>query len=137
MQTSNFFESLKPTGKVKTSPVNQGDQWAETPILACGMTEDSEHKSAWPVGATIAGIFRGLREKKNPGPKTCKDYGIFESEKGEKFRVDAPGSLRYQLENSEIGDYLTITYQGKEYAESLKTDVHAFQVESAKAARQN
>lgn len=124
----SLLEQFAPDANVTVTPAYQGDLWADTPFFAPGMLEDSENKAAWPQGVKIAGIFKGLRTKKEAGPKTVPTYGIFETRSGLKFRVDAPGSLRHTLENAAIGTYLVMEYLGKEYVESLKSECHKFDI---------
>ena len=116
-----------PEAGRKVTDVNQGDLWADTPFFAPGLTENTEFKLAWPIGQTLAGVLRGVREKKNAGPKSCKHYAILESTKGARFRVEAPGQLRHNLSELAAGTYVEITYKGKENVEGIG-ELHAFDV---------
>lgn len=125
-----------PKGNKKVQEVQGGDPWADTPFLAPGLTSDkvqeamSEgrevHKIAWEKGQTIAGIFNGLKTKKNPPARGAKQYGVFTSEDGQKFRVDAPGQLAYILTSLTEGEYVQLRYEGLEYVESVKSECHQF-----------
>ena len=123
MQINQFGPDKNRT----TAPIMQGDAWQDSAFFAPGMETDSEHKLAWPIGQTLAGVFHGIREKKNVGPKSCAHYGVFETSTGTKFRCDAPGQLRYNLQNLTVGTYIEITYLGKEEVED-KGLCHKFEL---------
>lgn len=120
-------QEFGPAAGKKVQDLNPGDLWADTPFFAPGMTEDTDNKSAWAIGVTLAGVFKGLRTKKNPPAKGCKEYGIFETVDGRKFRADAPGQLRHILENATLDRYIELTYKGKEYVDSKDQECHQFE----------
>lgn len=106
--------------------LSAGDPWSESPFYGCGEIEH-EHINSWPAGTTIAGIFKGLRTaNKSKAKSEQREYAVFETDDGEKFRAYTPGQLKYQLGLLEVGTYVEMTYVGKEYVESAGQDLHQF-----------
>lgn len=121
-----------PNG-LKGTAMNQGDPWADSLFFAPGLAEDSAHMKAFPVGSRVAGVVKALRRTKNDVEKDRKNYACLEDLKGNKFRIQTPGQLKYSLEQAGIGATVIITYEGKKYVESHKKELHQFNVELVKA----
>lgn len=113
----------------KRVKVTGGGEWSETPYFGPGLTEDSEHMKAMPIGMSLAGVLRSIRETKAEKASDRKNYLCMEDFNGTKFRVAAPGQLVYLAEQVGIGSPVVITYRGKEEVEGFKQPLHQFDVE--------
>ena len=119
-------------GKVtggKRALVVAGGEWNDTPYFGPGLVEDSDHMLAFPVGMSLEGTLKTMRVTKAEKERDRKTYGCFEDAEGNKFRIAAPGQLKYILESEGIGSTLEITYEGKKYVESLDEECHQFKVQ--------
>mgnify|MGYP005865727433 CR=1 FL=1 len=137
-QTKTIF-GAKPKG-ARVTELSVIDQFAETPFFAPGMTEDSEHMKALPVGSELVGYLRDVRvaNKNNPTAKPIDiyKYGCLETTDGQKFRVKAPGNLGWSLENQvSKGDLISIVYNGKDMKNpDYPQGVHNFTVSKIEIA---
>lgn len=111
--------------------LSAGDPWAESDFFAPTATGEtgSEHLKPWPKDATLAGIFRGMRvANRNKPANDQRDYAVFETDDGTRFRCYTPGQLKFQLGQAGEGNYVEMTYLGKEYVEAHSKDLHQFRV---------
>lgn len=128
MQNTIDFSNEKRPENARMEDVSAGDPWSEAPFYTWGETQ-SDKLISIAVDETIRGRFHGLRTAKE-GKKSR--YAIMETLSGVKFRVFTPGQLVYFLDNRcEKGDYVEITYRGKEYVEDIQEEAHQFKVERA------
>ena len=116
---------------VKLREVGGEDPWAESPMFAPTLDPasiTSEFIKPWEKDVVLAGIFRGLRTaNKAKAKQEQRDYAVFETDTGEKFRAYTPGQLRYNLQNNaKVGDYVEVTYLGKQEVEGQPQPLHQF-----------
>lgn len=107
----------------------EGGVWKDTPYFAPGLEEDSDHMKAFPIGSTLIGRLVDIRETKAEKAEDRRNYACLETTDGQKFRVQAPGSLTYKLGEAGVGSLVEITYRGKEQVEGYKQPLHQFDVE--------
>lgn len=111
---------------MKATPIVVSDAWADTPFFAAGLESDSENLLAWAIGQTLVGYVRGLRRTKNDIESKQRDYGVFETVDGKKFRAYTPGQLKSNLASIEDGVLIAMTYNGKKLVEKLGRELHDF-----------
>ena len=122
---------LVPDG-LKGEILNAGDKWSDSAFFAPGLETNSEHMTALPVGGRVAGILRQLRRTKHEVETKRKNYACMEDLKGNLFRIQTPGQLKYALEEAGIGATVIITYKGKEFVKAYEKELHQFEVEVVK-----
>lgn len=141
MTTTNLLIG-KRKAQAALVPAHEADQFSETPLFGVGVNEEAqlakgnEFLKAWPIGATLAGVFHGLKTMKlKDGEDEPTQYIRMESVDGIKFRAYAPGQLAYRAAQLEKGTYVEITYRGKEPVDlnGVTRNVHQFEVNIEKA----
>ena len=110
------------------------DTFSETVLFGVACKLESEYVKLWPIGATLAGIFKGFKTMAlKAGEDSPQSYIKMEALDGVKFRAYAPAQLLNRVEQLPLETYLEITYKGKEEAtlkDGATRNVHAFDVQA-------
>lgn len=88
--------------------------WSNSPIFSPGYEGKSEFISNWAEGETLMGVLGGKVKFATPEGEDNEAYVALQTETGEWFRAYASGQLKFLLRDISIGEYVELTYLGKE-----------------------